>query len=333
MGKRQQTEKKSLMTRYLLGDLSEDEQVQVEEEFFANDDFFNELLIEEEELTERYLRHDMSLGEEEEFEAQLQKCPVQRRKVEFTKALREYASNATLEEPSLLMQRRRFFSWKTLLFLSRNQNQKLLWSFVTIVLIAVIGGSWLIARNARLEKEIDNLQRHQARLQEHNRELEDKLAGQGDQNAQLRAELETSRRQREDLEQQLSALARQNAGSSAGTIQADSVLLALIPRSARNLGALQTLDIRRGVKKVRLSINLEPDDYKSYKVILQTKGEIDVWKHDKVYAQPIANGKTITLNLQADLFTSQDYILIIKGLTLRDQEEDAGRYYFSVNKK
>jgi hypothetical protein len=59
----------SVVRRYVLGDLTEDESQRLEEEYFVSDERFSQLLAVEEDLIEDFLRNRLGPGERERFEA------------------------------------------------------------------------------------------------------------------------------------------------------------------------------------------------------------------------------------------------------------------------
>ncbi len=68
-----------LVIRYLLGEASQQEQNQIEEQFFADDDFFEHLLAVEDELIDCYLRSELAPREREQFEKHFLASPEKRR--------------------------------------------------------------------------------------------------------------------------------------------------------------------------------------------------------------------------------------------------------------
>ena len=50
----------ALMRRYLLGQLAEDERQQLEEKMMADNEFFNRVLLAEDEMVEEYVQGEMS---------------------------------------------------------------------------------------------------------------------------------------------------------------------------------------------------------------------------------------------------------------------------------
>ena len=87
-GKRDTAEK-----RYLLGVLSEDDKIRLEEDYFADDSKFEAVELAEDELIEAYLRKELSPAELQLFEAKLLGSERLRERVHFASALREKATS------------------------------------------------------------------------------------------------------------------------------------------------------------------------------------------------------------------------------------------------
>src|ERR1044071_5911191 len=78
---------KQQLIQYLLGGLQMGERRQIEERYFEDEAFFQEMLIIEEELIDSYLNHDLSDEEAERFEKHYLATPERRGQVEFARAL------------------------------------------------------------------------------------------------------------------------------------------------------------------------------------------------------------------------------------------------------
>ena len=78
-------DQRPFITRYLLGELSEEEQREFEQSYFADDELFASLLAVEAELEARYARGDFSEGERERFEKYFLKSAERRRRFEETR--------------------------------------------------------------------------------------------------------------------------------------------------------------------------------------------------------------------------------------------------------
>lgn len=75
------------ITAYLLGELSEREQEQLEARYFADDALFEQLLAIEDELIDRYAHGEMAGTERLRLERHFMKSPARRKRVRFAEAL------------------------------------------------------------------------------------------------------------------------------------------------------------------------------------------------------------------------------------------------------
>jgi len=78
------------MVQYLLGQLPEQEQVELEARYLADDACFDELLATEDGLRDAYARGELSGRDREAFEQQLLATPHQRQKQDFARTLQQY---------------------------------------------------------------------------------------------------------------------------------------------------------------------------------------------------------------------------------------------------
>lgn len=79
-----------LMVRYLLGLMSEQEALRLEEVYLANDELNDDLQTAERELIDRYVEGSLSKTEQERFESFFLCSPGRKEKFRFAKALRAY---------------------------------------------------------------------------------------------------------------------------------------------------------------------------------------------------------------------------------------------------
>src|SRR5262245_66585489 len=91
------TEQYERMTRYLLGDLLETEQMAVEQEYFADPEKFEEVWAAENDLVDRYVRGRLSRGERRLFERNYLQSPKHRARVAVARKLLEAADRQVAE--------------------------------------------------------------------------------------------------------------------------------------------------------------------------------------------------------------------------------------------
>jgi hypothetical protein len=80
-------EKERLLVSYLLGELSEEEQVRVEDRAFTDPSYLAEIEAAEADLVDAYVRGELPPDSLPGFERRFLRSPSRRSKVEFAKAL------------------------------------------------------------------------------------------------------------------------------------------------------------------------------------------------------------------------------------------------------
>jgi hypothetical protein len=92
-----QTEEQNAIRQYLLGQLSPAELPSVEERLLADSEFYEEVLIAEDELIDQYLGDTLSLRDRESFEEHFLSSAERQRKLRFATALRKYVADSRTE--------------------------------------------------------------------------------------------------------------------------------------------------------------------------------------------------------------------------------------------
>lgn len=129
--------------RYLLGGLDEEARQGVERRLLTEEDFFEELLFVEEELTDQYLNEELTADERRDFEAHFLSTPERRRKLRFAKALGRYVSEnspgarAGADAPTLAGRVRAFWG---------AQGRALRTAAAFAALVLMVGAAWLALR-------------------------------------------------------------------------------------------------------------------------------------------------------------------------------------------
>src|SRR4051812_2286769 len=87
-----------VLVRYLLGNLSETEQVQVEDRAFADAEYLTALEAAEADLIDAWVRGELSSAERRAFERRFLTSPTRRSKVAFARALKTVTSESAQPE-------------------------------------------------------------------------------------------------------------------------------------------------------------------------------------------------------------------------------------------
>jgi hypothetical protein len=125
-----ETQNEKRLVQYLLGQMSQEEETRIEEQYLSDPDFHDELRATERDLIDRYVYGEFP--NPEQFEKSFMASPTRRRKVEFAMALKQAA-----------VAKRQELSWRDQIARLVLQRQRV-WIPVAAALVIVVGGSLLL---------------------------------------------------------------------------------------------------------------------------------------------------------------------------------------------
>jgi hypothetical protein len=312
-----------VLHQYLLGELSKEERLQLEETYFADDDFFEQLLIAEDELITAYVHGDLSKSEMGRFETNFLASLEQREKVEFTKVLIKYFPASSVVKPPTIHPEP--VSWRhsfTAFF--RSQSLALRYSFVVGLFVFVCSGLWLLLETRQLRAQLEQTQMERAALEQQEQKLQKQTADQRIRNDRLVEGLQKEQGRSDLLEQELAGLKSRPHITS-------FVLTSSLIRGDKGQ---KKLVIEPETELLQLRLNMENDPgYKSYRAVLQTVEGDEIWKEDRLKIRSSNFGKVAVMSLSPGLLTTGDYIVTLFGITQEGNSDDICDYYFRVVKK
>jgi anti-sigma factor RsiW len=283
------------MVQYLLGQLSEQEQAELERLYLTDDALFEQLLAIEDELRDTYARGELSSADRQAFEQRLLILPRQKEKQKFARMLRQHlmqvgAPASPVAQPVA--------KWKSLFRILEAKRRIIFIPAVSALLVVLVVGSWWLIR----------------------RSMQSSLNGPG---AASRAKGLQSQEPKPQPQ----------APTHAPEPEANTVAFVLTPGSTRG-GAQESspLVIPAGVSQVRLEARVE-GDYTSYEVVLQTAESKSIWRRGDVKAQVSPEGKKIVLDVPSTLLATGDFILTLRGLPASGSPEIVAEYAFRVSKR
>lgn len=322
------TQNENLMTQYLLGELPEDEKLNLEEQFFTRDDSFKQLLALEDELRYDYAQGGLTSQQRRQFEQRFLTLPGGPQRVAVAKAVLDtVAEMEPVKAPvrAVVAEEKPSF-FQSLMALFGLQNLTMQFAMTAASIVLLFGGAWLLYQTVKLRSQVQQLE--VARV-EQEQQLTQQVNEQSARGEQLKAQLETERRKREALEQEL---ARQKA-QAARTIDQPPTLpttllsFLLTPGLSRDIDSTKRLTIPSGTTQVRLQLRLKrPGHYQSYQAVLQTLDGVNLWSRNL----PHSAGQVVTLTMPAKLVLPGDYVVVLKGKTASGQMEEIDEYHFSA---
>ncbi len=309
------------MISYLLGDLSEEEEIEIEQRYFADDDYLDLLLAIEDELIDDYVRGALSEHERDQFEKYFLASPNRRQKVDIARAMMSFVSESALAsaptagglEP---------LSWRSLPSILRRTNRAFRLSLATVIVVVAVGLSWLIVDAVRLRNHLQQIQAERTVLQDREQQLEQQAAEERARGDRLDEELRRESDQRSLLEQEVERPSFQAV-----------VSFVLAPGLLRDINKPRTLTLPPDARLVRLKLDLESDQHKVYRAVLRTVEEQEIWTRSGLKPESTRSGRGVVIRLPAGLLSKRDYILTLSGLTAEGTLEDVGEYYFRIVRK
>lgn len=140
-----------LFRRYLLGMLEQEEEYRLEERLLSDTEYFDELLMAEDELVDDYIDGELSERAREKFEHHFLSTFERQQKLSFAKALKRHVAVAEVTRPLHAGEAppRLTFRQRLMRVCLGAKSPLLVFSFA-FLLIIILGGSWLVVRNLRL---------------------------------------------------------------------------------------------------------------------------------------------------------------------------------------
>ena len=277
------------MMRYLLGDVSDDEQIRLEEYYFVDDNVFEQLSALEDELIDDYVRGELGERQRRQFELHFVNSAERRRKLAFAESFSQYLSNAYIAPAAAKREtwQQRITYWFDL----RSTTAR--WAFAVVFAAVLLGGAWLGLENWWLHTQLREMQAQQTELRQREEQLSRQLT-------QLKVPAIEGRPGPEVAESQPHLL--------------PIVALTLVPGVLRSSAEQKTLIIPSGPHLVRLQLDLESQSYESYLATLETAEGSRIWSKEGLKTMPESGGRTVVLELPSSLLGNKDYILNLRGV-------------------
>jgi hypothetical protein len=322
----------------LLGELPSEKQEQVEELLLTREDFFEELLIIEDELVDDYLRDKLSADEQKNFRHYFLSTPERYEKLRVARAFKRYldekvAAEATVTELKPALKPASW--WRALQGYLSFPQMRLLAPAMIILLIAIaLGALWILKNKqpvqiAREESSPPQLSPSTASIPPNRNIPEAKETG--------HTPAETGRtptQVAEGVAPNRNAAPEQRPERALRNPPARTPTLAvtLIPGMLRSAGSMQEVNLSRGEERLQLKLSLTSDDYRQYRAVLQTAGGRNILSRDNLKRSGTPQGPTVIVTVPTTLLSPGEYRLTLSGATPDKTFETAGQYYFKVNK-
>ena len=300
-----------LLRNYLLGNLSDQDQAQVEDRAFADAGYLGALQAAEADLIDSYIRGELSQPDRRQFERRFLTSPQRRSKVEFARALARVAAEAKASQPLVPA---RLSGWQALLGMMRGWTPALQFAAGMAALVLLMGATWLMVQNAAMRSQVTALEAHRRELETRDQAL---------------------RRQLSEEQARAANLAAQTQQPLSGGGEHPPLLASLLflPGLSRAESRMQQLTLSSGTQLAQIEIQLEPrDDYPRFRAELHTRGGEEILTRASLPKRRTNAGYSVSFDVPASALAPGEYELALKGLS-DGQATDVGYYYFRVQKQ
>jgi hypothetical protein len=296
----------TLIRRYLLAAVTEDEREQIETRLMVDDDFFQQINLVEDELVDEYLDQVLSPGDRLRFEDIFLCAPERQHKLRFSKALRIYATNTAQAKASENRPEKAAW-WQPILALLNPPRPVLAYSLATAVLSIAVGGPWTFIRISGLGNQIAALQAQQQNRDARESDLRSQYQEQRAKTDRIAAQL---RKEKE----RWSALQATGGGRLTGARipMVDTLSMLLSSGVTRDAQASQRLEIPKGATLVALKLDLPENRFKTYKAVLLSEGQ-EILSRSGLKASDSGSQILIRLEVPASDLRSGDYEIRLFG--------------------
>jgi hypothetical protein len=324
-----------LLTDYLLGSLSVEETEQLDQLSFTDDELAARLQVVEDDLVDAYAKGELSAQTLERFKSYYLASPKRREKVAFAKGFQNFLDRSVIQEEP---QRRdssetsgikgpsspRSFPYRYLFI----PSPTLQWGLAAAALIAIVVGGWMVVENQRLQNRMAQAQAEREELQKREQELETQLANQRSSDSEKERELASLREQIARLEQQLT-----EPGAKPQTDTEPNIVAFTLAPQMRGAGQITRISVPADADLVALQLELEPNDFTSYRAELRASPGGNLWRSGRLRAKARGDGKAIDLRLRAALLKPQVYNLEVYGISPTGAAEIISSYPFRVDRQ
>lgn len=313
----------TLIKRFLLGELPDDQRGAVEERLFKEDEFYGEVLAIQEELADEYVSGDLSAKERSQLHDYFSKSPRRQQRVQFATA---FAQALVQPVHPLVHGRTPWFERPFALF----RGSFAFAATAAAILLLILSG-WLWMQNRRLSNSVEQARIEKESLQQraaldHDsdsrkaRELDDQLTALKAQDEALKSTIDQKDKELERL--------RRAAASPASRV--DSALSAFIlsPGLTRGNDEPEKLIIPASTKTLRLQLDLEREEnFKTYIAEIRTARGNLVLSKSGLGMRRTSYGQAVSLVVPSSQLSNGEYEVTLKGVAGRNIQA-VGYYYF-----
>jgi len=304
------------LRKYLLGDMSVEEQEALEFWLMSEEEAYDLLVAAEDDLIDDSLKGRLNKDEGKRFNQHFLAAPERQRKLQFGRSFQRFikartkgvsvtaGSPAEVKRPSV---------WSTILDSFRYRPQ-VGYALSVLVVAAAVGGVWSAFRAVRLEREL--------------RSATERVTTAERDRDQIKRQLSETQALTEKLQVQLQASQQTVGGGKSASTSPTLLAINLLPGISRSSTDTPKITVTASSRFAQLNLILLDDSYESYRATLLDSGGKELLTKDRMAATASGNGKAIVLTVPAELLSSGEYTVSLAGISDSRTPENINSFYF-----
>lgn len=325
----------NLLTRYVLGLLSDEESERVDEASIVDDEVASRLRTVEHDLIDGYVRGTLGKETQQRFESYYLSSRRRRDSVRFaagfvravdraaaradTHTEADTASAGEDDRGGEAVPVAPSYGWIV-------TRSKVIITLAAVAALLLVACGVLLVEAVRSGNQLTVLQTERAALDRRARDLEQQLDAQRAANAAAPTPRE---RPLESVSAAASAVPTA-AGMPGAARETRTIALVLLPQT-RAITSIPTIVVPSGTGHVALELRLESDDFSRYQVGLQDPATNDiVWRSGWIAAKTTADHSSVSVLVPGNALKTQHYSLQLTGRGAAGRDEVVGSYVFQI---
>ena len=308
-----------LALNFLLGKLAESEHESLEQKFFNDDTFFDELLIAENSLTDAFVTGHLSAEDQNRFKTRLQASDSRRESTRFARTLVGYASKTALQIPltgantNLFTRLARHFSGQPLLSFS---------SSAAAILLLVGFVIWVSnpLSKPKVEPDLAEAVTPISETPATTPAVTDAPA-MAEPLKEVASSAKPSNREPE-------ASVKEPKLSKAPVIS--TIILSL--GATRGSGADNAVSIRKNSDQAQIVLKFDESDHRSYFAVVESVEGKQIWRGKVVRSKADKTGTSVSFRMGARSLSPGSYLIYLKGLNSSGTYEPVADYSLTISK-
>ena len=313
-------EQEAVMVRYLLGQSPEEERSQVEERYFSDTGYFDQLLALEDSLIDDFVGGRMPADQLSAFKnSEL----IRQDDIRFSRALFQAATKKKLDQPVLRPERRSPLALR--LLFAQTRPFLLAVSIATLVLFVL--SIVLLLRNKTLQNRLSETEAQLGTLEQEKEAAELETSRALSQSESSARELEIEHQRRIDAESLLQRQERPESPNMSSDLM--TIVLSAAFTSRGGTGATREVRISANARWLRFEIPVKAYGvYESYRVTINLAGQRTLFESGSL--KPTGVSHKLTVTVPATSVRLGDYIVTLYGERSDTAPAELEEYSFRI---